>query len=256
MRPSPSSPDAGAALRFPKQIPRKLQGCRGGQGKVHQAPWRDRDKKSPHASSLFALNSTPSGGGDTVNGRTHIYPASRSGLLDNWVRRLVHPPGKLLREFIRPGNVVLDIGSGSGFFTRAMARMVGDTGRVIAVDLQEAMLQKVQETAQKEGLLPRIRLHKARPDTLDISRRECADFALAFYVVHEVPDAGRLLREIASLLVPGGRLLVVEPKGEVPAAVFERMVETAHSVGFRAMKRPKVLFSRAVVLQRIRDESR
>ncbi len=228
-------------------MPKSGRDHKGGYGK---ASWHD--PKCPDTCKNPALPSRhPSGGNETVNGRSHVYPASRAALLDNRVRRLVHPPQKILGDFIRPRDVVLDIGSGSGFFTRAMARMVGGTGKVIAVDLQEAMLQKVQETAQKEGLLPRIRLHRARTDTLDCSRRECADFALAFYVVHEVPDAGRLLREIAALLVPGGSLLVVEPKGEVPAAEFERMVESARSAGFRTVKRPKVLFSRAVVLQKV-----
>ncbi|HZD44376.1 MAG TPA: class I SAM-dependent methyltransferase, partial [Methanomicrobiales archaeon] len=135
-------------------------------------------------------------------------------------------------------------------FTRAMARMVGDTGTVVAIDLQEEMLQIVEETARQEGLLPRIRLHQARPETLGCSRRECADFALAFYVVHEVPDPGRLLREISALLAPGGRLLLVEPKGEVPPAAFERTVQTSRAAGLRVVRRPRVLISRAVLLQK------
>ncbi len=252
MRFSLSSPEKRAALIPVEPMAPRLEGYVGGGHKVRQAPRHDGNETvDVHARTLLSLGSTPSGGGDTVNGRTHVYPASRAALLDNWVRRLVHPPGRILRAYIRPGNVVLDIGCGSGFFARAMARMVGDAGRVIAVDLQEEMLRRVQESAKKEGLLPRIRLHTARADTLDLSARGCADFALAFYVVHEVPDAERLLQEIAALLVPGGRLLVVEPKGEVSATAFERMVQSAHSAGFRAAHRPKVLLSRAVVLRKV-----
>ena len=57
--------------------------------------------------------------------------------MDNPIRRIIHSPDKILGGYIEPGQTVLDLGCGSGTFTIAMARMVGEAGRVIAVDLQD-----------------------------------------------------------------------------------------------------------------------
>ena len=57
--------------------------------------------------------------------------------LDNPIRRLIHDPKKILGGYIEPGQTVLDIGCGPGTFSIAMAKMVGESGKVIAVDVQE-----------------------------------------------------------------------------------------------------------------------
>jgi len=112
--------------------------------------------------------------------------------LDNVFRTLLQSPKRIFGGYINPGDIVLDIGCGPGFFTRAMARMVGENGRVIAVDLQEEMLEKLRARAEKEGLLRRIRTVKASKESLNLAGQDPAVFALAFYVVHEVPDKARL----------------------------------------------------------------
>ena len=76
------------------------------------------------------------------------------------------------------------------------------------------------------------------------------DFALAFYMVHEVPDRVGFLREVASLLKPRGRFLIVEPKLHVSKSSFEETVEIAESTGLRLISRPEVFFSRAALLQK------
>ena len=101
-----------------------------------------------------------------------------------------------------------------------MAKMVGDTGKVIAVDVQDEMLQRVKMMAARVGLESRIITHKSLPERIGVSDK--VDFALAFYMVHEVPDAEAFLREVASLLKLKGKLLVVEPKFHVSASSFER----------------------------------
>ena len=57
------------------------------------------------------------------------------------------------------------------------------------------------------------------------------NFALAYYMVHEVPDPERLLSEIARTLAPGGRLLIVEPPAHVPRADFEKTLALARKNG-------------------------
>ncbi|NYT05716.1 MAG: methyltransferase domain-containing protein [Methanomicrobiales archaeon] len=185
-----------------------------------------------------------------MSGNHRLCPASHAGVLDHPIRRLLQSPSRLLGPFIRPGDTVLDIGAGSGFFTRPMARMVGEKGLVIAVDLQEEMLAMLRERAKNEGVISRIRVHRALPGTLDLSGKGIADFALAFYVVHEMPDAARFFAEVAVLLRPGGKMLVVEPTFEVGAAEFAGMLQTAMAAGFTAGKGPRVLFGRTAVLEK------
>ena len=128
-----------------------------------------------------------------------------------------------------------------------MARMVGETGKVIAVDVQDEMLQMVKQKAVKEGLDSRVITHKSEPDRIGISDR--VNFALAFYMVHEVPDVKTFLKEIASLLKPNGKLLIVEPLIHVSASSFKNTVDAARSAGLKSISEPGIRFSRSVLLQ-------
>lgn len=185
-----------------------------------------------------------------MNDSNKLFPASRASHLDGWWRRLLFQPDRLTARYVRCGDTVLDIGCGPGLFTRAIARKVGDSGRVIAVDIQEGMLAILKKKAQKEGLISRIRLHKAEPQSLGLAETERINVAFAFYVVHEVPDAARLIREVFALLVPGGTFLIVEPKFIVSAAEFEETLTMAASSGFHRVGAPFVFMSRAVLLRK------
>ncbi len=167
--------------------------------------------------------------------------------LDNWIRRSLHNPDKIVGRYIEKGQTVLDLGSGPGMFSLAMARMVGVGGKVISVDIQEEMLQILRRKSEDAGLQSRIHLHRSGPDGIGIDEK--VDFALAFYMVHEVPDKGKFLREVASLLKPGGRLLIVEPKFHVSEPSFEETLEVAIASGLKLISRSKVLLSRAALLQ-------
>lgn len=69
------------------------------------------------------------------NDNTNVCPVEKSGSLDNRIRRWLQNPQKILDPYVRESMEVLEIGCGSGFFTMDMGRMVGKSGRVVAVDL-------------------------------------------------------------------------------------------------------------------------
>ena len=179
-----------------------------------------------------------------------VFPVSRASYLDGWWRRFKYQPGWLVNRYIHPGDTVLDIGCGPGLFTLPIARRVGENGQVIAVDLQEGMLEILKEKATAKGLLTRIRLHKAEPLSLALELPGSVDVALGVCVIHEVPDAARLMREVFSLLVPGGTFLIAEPKHEVPAYEFEKTLAMAASAGFYKVGTPFVLWSHTALLRK------
>lgn len=67
-------------------------------------------------------------------------------------------------------------------------------------------------------------------------------------MLHEIADPAPVLREIRSRLRPGGRVFIVEPKLYVGGAAFEASVQRCEAAGFAVESRPRVAFSRAVVL--------
>ena len=167
---------------------------------------------------------------------------------DNAFRRRYHDPQKILEKYVQPGDTALDVGCGMGYFSVGLAQLVGEHGKVIAADLQEQMLRGVRRRAKRAGLEERIRCHLSQPGTIGIPGP--VDFALAFWMVHEVRDASAFLKEIYELLKPGGKFLLVEPVIHVPSPAFERTVELARSAGFGDIERPSVHFSRAILLQK------
>jgi ubiquinone/menaquinone biosynthesis C-methylase UbiE len=180
------------------------------------------------------------------NPRSHVCPHEHVGLMDNFLRRLLHNPDRLFGPYVEPGMCVLDLGCGGGFASLAMARMVGPEGRVIAADLQPEMLARVGRRATAERLRDRITLHRCAADRIGLSG--AVDFALAFYMVHEVPDQRAFLREVYDTLSPGGRLLAIEPMFHVKRRNFEQTLDVAGETGFGVSRGPRVLLSWAALL--------
>lgn len=178
----------------------------------------------------------------------HVCPPWLSFLLTNGFRRLAHDPDRILIRFLKAGDVALDIGCGPGFFTVPMARRVGESGLVVAVDIHPAMLEKTRIRAERAGVAGRIRLHLSRQDRLGVDLK--ADFALAFWMVHEVADRARFFAEVLAALKPGGRLLVVEPRLHVSERFFKGIVTAAESAGFALQGEETIRLSRAAVLRR------
>jgi len=122
-------------------------------------------------------------------------------------------PGEVMRVLdIAPGAQVADIGAGGGYFTLRFARAVGPSGRVYAVDIDADMLRSLDERAQNEGLanvetvLAATDDPKLPPDGVDLI------FLCNTY--HHLDNRTDYFRRVRSSLRPGGRLAIVEFRGE------------------------------------------
>lgn len=175
-----------------------------------------------------------------------IYPAKIFFTLDNKFRRWIQNPKKILGKYINEGMTALDIGCGPGFFSLDMARMVGKSGRVIACDVQEGMLEKMKEKIHATEFEQRITLHRCQYEKINIV--ENVDFVLAFYVAHEIINQEQFFGEIGTILNQDGKFLVVEPTFHVSMDDFEETIRIARKVGFIPTGMPKILFSNAVIL--------
>ena len=165
------------------------------------------------------------------------------------VRKLWQDPHAILSPFVTAGMTVLEPGPAMGFFTLELARLVGPSGRVVAVDVQARMLEALQRRARKRSLDGRIEMRLATGDGMgiaDLGGR--VDFALAFAMVHEVKDHARFFAEVAGALKTGGRVLLAEPRGHVSDELFAEFLRLARANGLGVADGPAITASRTAVM--------
>lgn len=132
------------------------------------------------------------------------------------------PPEELLRASgVYEGMVFADIGCGPGYFTLPAASLVGPSGKVYAVDLQEEMLAELK----KRGLPPNVLPVRSEENSVPIEEAG-VDFTLLAYVLHEARDRHPFLEEVRRITRKGGRVLVLdwEKKKEDIGPPFEDRV--------------------------------
>jgi ubiquinone/menaquinone biosynthesis C-methylase UbiE len=179
--------------------------------------------------------------------RNRVCPVELAGSLDSKIRKWLQNPIKIMAPFIKEGMKVLDVGCGPGFFSVEIAQIVGNSGKVFSVDLQEGMLQKLRDKIKGTPLEEIIKPIKCEIDNIIVPEK--VDFILAFYMVHEVPDKDRLFGSLKNILNEKGKLLIVEPKFfHVSKEGFALTIGIAEKIGFKAAPGPNLPFSFSSVL--------
>ena len=186
----------------------------------------------------------------------HVCPWWMGYFLVNPMRRLRQNPDDIVSPYVKEGMRVVEVGPGMGYFTIPMARLVGDEGKVTAIDIQERMLSALEKRAKRAGVRQRIELKLAAPDSLRLDGTILYDFALAFGVVHEVPDQAVFFRELSAALKPQAMMLMADPSSRFPREHYERALSIAGEAGFRKIDEPKIWKSTTALLQKNGDRSK
>lgn len=136
------------------------------------------------------------------------------------------PPGAVMaRMEVEPGWTVADVGAGTGFFARPLARAVGSGGRVVAIDAQREMLARLLVTLAEAGGSERIDPVLAEADALPLADDAC-DGALLAHLWHELDDPVGVAREARRIVRPGGRVAILDwqPVEPPPGPPFDHRV--------------------------------
>ena len=174
-----------------------------------------------------------------------VYHHNRVNKLSNPLRGLIHNPRSLVKQVIRPGDKVLDLGCGLGFFSVRIAQMLSSQGHVTAVDVQPEMLHKLEVRRDALGLQDRITTHlQPTPDRIGLDGKY--DAVLAFYMLHEVGNQKEYIAQIRAFSPPHGLFLFVEPAFVVSSEDFKSEVRLVQQAGFFPVIYPKIALSRAV----------
>lgn len=149
----------------------------------------------------------------------------------NWLERATREKEERLTLLIKslklkPGMIVADIGAGSGVISMMMAREIGPEGKVLAVDIQQEMLDRLKKNYERAGIenIVPVKSHekspKLKPGTVDL--------IIMVDVYHEFSFPYEMTAELAKALKPGGRIAWVEYRKEdvtVPIKLVHKMTE-------------------------------
>lgn len=206
-----------------------LAGCKGRasapptdapSASVDVAPPRSSGPGAADGSAPFVVRDVPDGG--VFLGRTIASPMSHRGAawLDRAGRDDVQKPTRVLEVIgVRAGQTVADFGAGTGYFTIPLARAVGPTGKVYAVDIQPEMLAILGERVAAQKLVNVVPV-RAEPTAPSLPKG-AVDLVLFVDVYHELERPDLTMTQLRDALAPSGRVVWVEYRAEDPKVAIK-----------------------------------
>ncbi|WP_297832174.1 arsenite methyltransferase [Pseudomonas sp.] len=124
---------------------------------------------------------------------------------------------------LRPGEIVVDLGSGGGLDVFLASKMVGPQGRAVGIDMTPAMIERARANAVSGGYT-NVAFYQSTIDNIPLPDAS-VDCVISNCVLNLAPDKPAVFREIARILKPGGRLAVsdIALKGELPESIARSM---------------------------------
>ena len=176
-------------------------------------------------------------------------PPILAKVIDHPLRHRIQPPDEMaVRHGIQPGMRVLEVGPGSGTYTMAAARRVGENGRVSAVDIEPRMIEYVREKAEREG----IRNIDARvADVYNLPFDDgFFDAVFMITVIGEIPDPDRAIREFYRVLKPAGTLAFSELFLDPDYPMARTLIRKSTEAGFELKERIGHFFHYTLIFQK------
>ena len=146
---------------------------------------------------------------------------------------------------LKPGQVVADIGAGSGYFSWRFAQLVGEQGKVLAVDIQPEMLELLMAQMRQRGVAGIVEPILGTVDDPKLPEN-LADLIILIDVYHELDFPFEMTRAMIKGLKPGGRLVLVEYRGEDPAVPIKPLHKMTTAQVKKEMAVHPVTFDAAV----------
>jgi ubiquinone/menaquinone biosynthesis C-methylase UbiE len=169
--------------------------------------------------------------------------------IDNPLRRRVQPPDETpARHGIEPGMTVLEVGPGNGTYTVATARRVGDKGKVVTIDIEPKMIERVTRRAQAEGI---ENIEARVADVYDLPFEDgYFDAIYMIAVVGEIPAPDEAMKEFYRVLRPSGTLAFSELLNDPDYPLAGTLIQKATSAGFRLKEKVGNFFYYTLILEK------
>ncbi len=165
----------------------------------------------------------------------HKFSPSNLARLENPQRATLFSPPDILRRCGNlSGKIILDIGVGSGFFLPSLVEAAGPGGKVYGLDISNEMLDYVRFEKLPKLPFPTVELLPVEESRIPLSDRS-ADLAWLCFLYHELEHPIAYLQELKRVLVPGGRICIIDwndherPMGPPPSEVVPRSGIEAHA---------------------------
>ncbi|MBN1187527.1 MAG: class I SAM-dependent methyltransferase [Bacteroidales bacterium] len=184
---------------------------------------------------------------------THLHPMEKAGALESRFRLFLQNPRKILRKYIHSGMTVLDLGCGTGYFTLEIAKLLNNSGKVIASDVQKGMLELLRQKILNSELQILIEIHNNQENAIFLTEK--VDFILAFYSFHEMKYIDSIICDLTRIIKPETMIFISEQKFHVSKNTFNKIIEKMENSGFEICERPVIFFSRTVIMKQLTEST-